>query len=59
MDRNDIHKPSTIVPADYTFVGFNYIGPEPFATSIAEQKILSDHQALTGGEYATHSHGGT
>lgn len=58
MNRTDVHRPSAIVPTDYAFVGFDYYGPEPWV-DIIEQKILRDHQAKTGGTYATHDHGGT
>lgn len=55
--RTDIHKPSAIVPADYEFVGFDYLGPDPDVWT--DRKEIHAHQKLTGADYSTHEHGGS
>ncbi len=60
--RNDIHKPSVIVPADYTFVCHDYIKVESLGDSIiqrAERERFQAHKARTGASYSNHDHGGT
>lgn len=61
MARKDIHRPSAIVPADYDFVGFKYIGPNWGAVMdlVGDRLAIHNHMERTGGKYAGHNHGGT
>lgn len=61
MTRVDVHRPSAIEPADYEFVGFQYlkvedIGDAEFLRS--ERERIRRHMERTGGTYSSHAHGG-
>jgi hypothetical protein len=59
--RTDIHKPSSITPADYAFVAFDYIKINDLGDCFvitAERGKKAAHFASTGGAYSTHEHGG-
>lgn len=60
--REDVHRPSIIIPADYEFVAFDYLRIETIEgcrTLEAARAAKSLHFARTGGRYATHTHGGS
>lgn len=61
MTRTDIHSPKSIIPADYDFVGYSYLGPswDDFEYSTNLRKVINDHMARTGGRYSQHEHGGS
>jgi len=59
MARIDTHRPSAIVPADYAFVGFKYIGPYAGFINANQMEFIEAHRARTGGRYSSHDHGGT
>ena len=61
LKRQDVHRPSVVVPADYEFVAYTYlkvdeVGPEFL---MAERMRLRDHMDRTGGRYSQHEHGGS
>lgn len=60
MDRIDIHKPSSIVPDDYTFIACEYLkgGFGVSAFILQERERIQAHMAHTGGTYSAHEHGG-
>ena len=61
MKRNDIHKPSSINPADYTFVAFECIKIEGMGdvdVVLHNRELIREHMARTGGTYSGHEHGG-
>lgn len=61
MARNDAHRPSVIVPADYEFVAFEYLRIDGLGDAIflQQQRIrLRNHMQETGGTYSGHEHGG-
>lgn len=59
--RTDIHSPKAIIPADYAFVGYSYLGPNwgDFQYSTHLRKVINDHMVKTGGRYSGHEHGGS
>jgi hypothetical protein len=59
--RNDIHRPSAIIPADYDFVGFRYDGnsPDELHANVMWRREIADHMDRTGGQYSFHDHGGS
>ena len=61
MDRNDAHRPSVIQPEDYTFVAFDYVGPDHFEMLALrhEREVFLAHRSSTDGRYSNHEHGGT
>lgn len=59
--RTDVHKPSTIIPEDYEYVGQDYMKIESFGdcTVIQQERAkIKAHMAKTGGNYSRHEHGG-
>lgn len=57
--RTDIHSPKSIVPSDYAFVGYSYLGSTEFGYSITLRKVIVDHMEKTGGRYSQHDHAGS
>lgn len=59
--RNDIHRPSVIIPADYSFVSMFYHSDEPGVVEVNAQEsaILRAHMSRTGGAMSQHAHGGS
>ena len=66
-ERNDIHRPSAIIPTDYVFVAFENVpgagsyGSWDYAACVEQnynRKLIRDHMERTGGKYSDHSHGG-
>lgn len=61
MKRTDTHRPSAIIPDEYTYVGQECIKIEGMGdcyAQIAMRERIAAHMAQTGGTYASHSHGG-
>lgn len=60
--RNDVHAPSNIQPNDYLFVGQLTTRIEGLGDCLfiqQERKVIEGHMQRTGGNYATHAHGGS
>jgi hypothetical protein len=57
--RTDAHRPSALVPADYDFVTFGYLGDQDWQGAIARREQLARHFACTGGQWSRHEHGGS
>ena len=58
MPRTDIHRPSAIIPADYVFVEFEYLGEDVPASIMMRRERIQAHMMRTGGTYSHHAHGG-
>lgn len=60
--RTDTHRPSAIIPAEYEFVCYGYMGRDIGALDIeavsAQRKIRDEHFKRTGGTFSHHEHGG-
>lgn len=62
--RTDEHRPSAIIPEDYTFVAFEVVrgafqGDLGACEYMLQQReIIREHMARTGGTYSSHAHGG-
>jgi hypothetical protein len=60
--RTDIHRPSAINPADYTYVAIEYLNPEGDIRACHflnhNREIIRQHMAETGGKWSNHQHGG-
>lgn len=56
MPRTDIHRPSAIEPADYAFVGCEYVPEDGIAQH--DRDLIAAHMARTGGRFSQHEHGG-
>ena len=59
MTRQDIHKPSSINPADYLYVTVEYEKGMSWKELAHLQTDLQRHMERTGGKWSTHEHGGT
>lgn len=59
MARTDAHRPSAIVPADYTYVTHRYFGPDAMDVNPHGARIVREHMDRTGGKYSGHEHGGS
>lgn len=62
MTRNDIHKPSVIITADYTFIGLSVRAWEYGAypdVVLNEKNLVAAHMVKTGGTFSDHNHGGS
>lgn len=61
--RNDVHRPSEIIPSDYEFVAFEYLkNDDGFADTIGailvNRALIQEHMKKTGATYSRHAHGG-
>lgn len=61
LTRNDVHKPSSINPADYEFVAQECMKIEGLGDCyivMENRAAIKAHMARTGGTYSGHEHGG-
>ena len=61
MERTDCHRPSAIVPADYEYVGIEFMKIESFGDCVVidqARAVVKAHMGRTGGTYSNHEHGG-
>jgi hypothetical protein len=58
MARNDIHHPSALVPSEYDFVSFEYLGEDDMDGKF-RREVIAAHKARTGGFMSDHEHGGS
>jgi hypothetical protein len=61
IQRTDVHRPSAINPAEYEFVGIEYMKTHDLGdilTLAEEKKMIRRHRERTGGTYSRHQHGG-
>lgn len=59
--RQDVHRPSVIIPADYQFVGIEMMKIEGLGDChaiMSERERIRAHMDRTGGTYSRHAHGG-
>ena len=56
--RNDVHKPSAVNPADYSYVAEQYTGSISGKFNQAQRDRIAAHMAKTGGQISQHEHGG-
>lgn len=60
--RTDEHRPSAIIPADYEYVGIEFMKIESFDDCFVIEDARAQvkaHMARTGGTYSNHQHGGS
>lgn len=64
IKRTDVHRPSAIIPSEYSFVAYEYI-PGAGAGDLGacsflqrQREIIKAHMQRTGGTYSSHVHGG-
>jgi len=62
MERNDIHRPSAIIPDDYEYVCQRSVKIEGIGDCmfmVEQNRIREEHFARTGGTMSNHDHGGS
>jgi len=59
LKRNDVHRPSAIIPEEYRFVSFHSHRGEDVFAALAEADNFRRDMAATGGKFSTHEHGGS
>lgn len=57
MTRTDTHRPSAINPAEYEFVGYEYVKDDVW-TSAHYREMIKHHMERTGGKHSCHDHAG-
>lgn len=61
MARKDQHRPAVIKPADYQYVGCQYVKVEGLGDALflqEQRENIRRHMEMTGGGWSTHEHGG-